>query len=223
MTEDSKLFPWASRLEAHADIISSEFMSKLNRDEHEKEIFAGDSVWQNQVMGAGWSAVRLMRLGVWNAKNCEEFPRTYEILRSLDIPFAVRGVCFARQGPNSGVKPHSDGRNFILTSHLGIQIPKEGCWIKVGDEKQTWKKGKLTTIDTSFEHSTSNSGDLERHVLIIDFWHPELSEAERVSLDFVYDLRNKYESGQIPVRKPRSQQEQKATLGSLWNKLTGGS
>lgn len=223
VTENLNLFPWAVDLEAQADVIATEFMEKLQRDQEEKNIFAGDSVWQNQVMGGGWSAVRLMRLGVWNAKNCREFPKTYEILRSLDIPFAVRGVCFARQEPGSGVKPHSDGRNFILTSHLGIQIPPEGCWIKVGGEKQIWKKGKLTTIDTSFEHSTSNSGDLERHVLIIDFWHPELSEAERVSLDFVYDLRNKFESGQVPVRKARALQKQEEGFGSLWNKLTGKS
>jgi hypothetical protein len=30
---------------------------------------------------------------------------------------------------------------------------------------------------------------LSRHVLIIDFWHPELTEAERAGLEFIYDLR----------------------------------
>ena len=43
-----------------------------------------------------------------------------------------------------GVKPHSDGRNFILTCHLGLQIPTTtttnggGCWISVGGEKRAW-------------------------------------------------------------------------------------
>ena len=96
-----------------------------------------------------------------------------------------------------------DGRNFILTSHLGLEIPSE-AWIKVGDEKQSWEVGKLTTLDTSFQHSTGNPSEKkDRYVLIIDFWHPELTEAERAGLEFVYDLRNKFESGQIPVRPPR--------------------
>ena len=176
-------------------------------------------------MGEGWSAFRLQRLGNWNVANCAVFPQTYELLRSLDIPLAVRGVCFARQCPNSGVSSHSDGRNFILTSHLGLQIP-EGCWMKVGDEKRSWTEGKLTTIDTSFTHSTGNPSEEDRHVLIIDFWHPELTEAERAGLTYIYDLRNKFESGEIPFRQPKVeaqlQQEEGRGLSGLWNVLTGG-
>jgi hypothetical protein len=211
-----ELFPWAAQLEANSHVIIQEFKDKLQ----DQQVFASDSAWQNQVMGTGWSAVRLQRLGVWNADNCKQFPRTYELLRSLNIPFAVRGVCFARQAPGSGVQPHSDGRNFILTSHLGLKVP-EGCWMQVGDERRSWEEGKLTTLDTSFEHSTGNPSEKERHVLIIDYWHPELSEAERKSLELVYDLRNKFESGVIPMRKPRALQEE-GGLGELWSKLTGG-
>mmetsp|Transcript_21907 Transcript_21907/g.24932 ORF Transcript_21907/g.24932 Transcript_21907/m.24932 type:complete len:335 (+) Transcript_21907:120-1124(+) len=200
VASDPIMFPWAEKLEANADIIAEEFQAKLDR---EAKLFTGDSAWQNKVMGAGWSAFRLQRLGVWNVENCKEFPKTYELLKSLNIPIAVRGVCFARQASNSGVQPHSDGRNFILTSHLGLKIP-EGCWIKVGEEESTWEEGKLTTLDTSFEHSTGNPTDSERHVLIIDFWHPGLTEAERAGLEATYDLRNEFETGQIPFRKPRS-------------------
>uniref|UniRef100_A0A7S1VU45 Aspartyl/asparaginy/proline hydroxylase domain-containing protein n=2 Tax=Grammatophora oceanica TaxID=210454 RepID=A0A7S1VU45_9STRA len=214
------MFPWAKSLEDKADVILEEFETRLA----EQQMFASDSAWQNQVMGKGWSAIRLQRLGIWNEDNCKLFPKTYELLRSLNIPLAVRGVCFARQAPNSGVQPHSDGRNFILTSHLGLRIP-EGCWIQSGEERRGWDVGKLTTLDTSFEHSTLNpSADQERHVLIIDFWHPELSEAERAALEFVYDLRNKFESGQIPPRRPKRllQQEQEAGFGGFWKKLTAG-
>lgn len=216
VTDYPKLFPWASQLEANSHVIIQEFQDKLK----DQQVFASDSAWQNQVMGTGWSAVRLQRLGVWNADNCKQFPQTYELLRSLNIPFAVRGVCFARQAPGSGVQPHSDGRNFILTSHLGLKVP-EGCWMQVGNERRSWEEGKLTTLDTSFEHSTGNPTEQERHVLIIDYWHPELSEAERKALELVYDLRNKFESGAIPIRKPRAPQGE-GGLGEIWSKLTGG-
>lgn len=119
--DEPELFPWAAGLQESANAIAKEFEEKLKRD---KQMFTSDSAWQNQVMGSGWSAIRLQRLGVWNIENCSEFPQTYQLLRSLNIPLAVRGVCFARQAPGSGVQPHSDGRNFILTSHLGLQVPK---------------------------------------------------------------------------------------------------
>ena len=110
-------------------------MYDIPSDSRDSSLFSSDSAWQNDVMGAGWSAVRLQRLGEWNAENCARFPNTYEVIRSLDIPLAVRGVCFARQTPGSGVFPHSDGRNFILTSHLGIKIPEgPGVSMKVGSE-----------------------------------------------------------------------------------------
>eukprot|EP00527_Entomoneis_sp_CCMP2396_P001616 CAMPEP_0198143676 /NCGR_PEP_ID=MMETSP1443-20131203/9273_1 /TAXON_ID=186043 /ORGANISM="Entomoneis sp., Strain CCMP2396" /LENGTH=316 /DNA_ID=CAMNT_0043806947 /DNA_START=100 /DNA_END=1050 /DNA_ORIENTATION=+ len=216
-SSDPELFPWARELEEKSHIILEEFERKLR----ESDQFSSDSVWQNQVMGDGWSAIRLQRLGVWNAENCEEFPKTYELLRSLRIPLAVRGVCFARQSPGSGVQPHSDGRNFIITSHLGLKVP-DACWIRVGEEQRGWEEGKLTTIDTSFTHSTGNPSDSDRHVLIIDFWHPELTVAERAALDFVYDLRNKFESGLVPFRKPRSVEPEGEGLAGLWKTITGG-
>lgn len=205
-------FPWARPLEAQAHIVVEELQAKLTREAEERRLFTGDSAWQNDVMGTGWSAFRLQRLGVWNEENCSEFPLTTKLLLSLDIPFAVRGVCFARQGARSGVRPHTDGRNFILTSHLGLQVPV-GCWIKAGGEERSWEEGRLTTLDTSFEHSTGNPTDADRHVLIIDTWHPELTPAERAGLEFVYNLRNRFEAGQVPLRRPRTPRDEGGITG----------
>ena len=233
------LFPWASELEEKSDVIQREYEEILMNP---TQLFKADSA-VSQTMGAGWSALRLQRLGKYT-ENVQLFPETYQILRKLRIPLAVRGVCFARQAPGTGVAPHSDGRNFILTTHLGLKVP-EGCWIKVGEEEQTWEVGKLTTLDTSFTHSTGNDSSEDRHVLvryslkilrlcqklvsklslssiqIIDFWHPEITEAERAALEFVYDLRNKYESGVIPVRTPKALQ-QEGGLAAFFKGLTGG-
>lgn len=228
VSADAESFPWAEKLEENANVIAEEFTQQLFRKEENTDsaLFSGDSAWQSKVMGTGWSAFRLQRLGVWNVENCSKFPKTYDLLKELDIPLAVRGVCFARQTPGSGVGAHTDGRNFILTSHLGLKIP-DGCWIKVGGEERSWSEGKLTTLDTSFEHSTGNPSLEDRHVLIIDFWHPELSEAERAGLDYIYALRNSFESGEVPFRQPRAkpelvEEEEGQGLGGLWKALTGG-
>jgi hypothetical protein len=69
-TEEPDLFPWARELEANSHIIQKEFESKLLNSNK----FTSDSAWQNQVMGDGWSAIRLQRLGIWNTENCKEFP-----------------------------------------------------------------------------------------------------------------------------------------------------
>ena len=188
---DTSAFPWVAELEAAAPRIAEE----LARVEGGASSFACDSA-QRSVMGDGWAAVRLQRMGEWKTENTERFPETTAILQGLDIPFAVRGVMFARQVPGTGVAPHSDARNFILTAHLGLKVPKEAdkAWIKVGTEQRNWAENEAVVFDTSFQHSTFNESEEDRMVLIIDFWHPELSEVERTALQMVYDIRNEYDA-----------------------------
>eukprot|EP00903_Cladosiphon_okamuranus_P006964 g6778.t1 len=199
-------FEWISEMEERSSIVIDEFKAFWNDPMSE---FAKDSVNMN-IMGKGWSGVRLQRLGEWIPENCEKFPKTVELLKELKIPLAVRGVMFARQVPGSGVSPHTDGRNFILTTHLGIDVP-EDCWMRVGEEKRAWENGKALILDTSFEHETRNDSRRDRIVLIIDYWHPDLTKAEQEALAFVYDLRNKFESGEIPLEEP----EEKGIFGAF--------
>lgn len=185
--------------------------------------FKGDSNVM-KVMGAGWTALRLQRLGEWNDEVCARFPRTLELLASLDIPFAVRGVMFARQMAGTGVQPHSDARNFILTMHLGLKVPKDppgACWMRVAEERKEWEERKALVIDTTFEHETGNESEEDRYVLIIDFWHPELTEAERVALRCVYDLRNKFE-GRTAAPSPPLPAKQPSFFDNVAAMFTGG-
>jgi len=103
--------------------------------------------------------------------------------------------------------------------------------MEAAQDRRTWYEGKLTTVDTSFEHSVGNPTKSDRHVLIIDFWHPDLSKAEIAGLEVVYDLRNKFESGLVPVRTPRSILKKRkeaeegigmSGFGGIFNSLFGG-
>ncbi|CAM9509166.1 unnamed protein product, partial [Ectocarpus sp. 6 AP-2014] len=204
-------FEWISEMEERSSIVIDEFKAFWNDP---LSGFAKDSVNMN-IMGKGWSGVRLQRLGEWIPENCEKFPKTVKLLKELEIPLAVRGVMFARQVPGSGVSPHTDGRNFILTTHLGVDVP-EDCWMRVGEEKRSWENGKALILDTSFEHETRNDSRRDRIVLIIDYWHPGMyprshCSAEQEALAFVYDLRNKFESGEIPLEEP----EEKGFFGAF--------
>ena len=189
---DPTEFSWVAELEAQSGVIQEELQSV--KVSSEGASFSGDSALQSSVMGGGWSAIRLQRLGRWNEDMCQLFPKTAGILRKLDIPYAVRGVMFARQTPKTAVAAHSDGRNFILTCHLGLKVPSE-CWIQVAGERSPWEEGKAMVIDTSFVHETANQSDDDRFVLIIDFWHPELTTKEQGALQLVYDIRYEFDKG----------------------------
>jgi hypothetical protein len=57
----------------------------------------------------------------------------------------------------------------------------------------------------------------------VDFWHPELSDAEKAAVTFVYDLQNKFESGLVPFWKPKVVVTTKSNggLGGWWKSITG--
>ncbi|KAM3570399.1 hypothetical protein VYU27_007538 [Nannochloropsis oceanica] len=223
---DPHSFEWVQALEDASPIIQDELRGVLGAGRDPRD-FKGDSNVMT-VMGAGWTALRMQRLGLWNDHVCARFPRTLSLLASLSIPFAVRGVMFARQAPGTGVQPHSDGRNFILTLHLGLQVPKEEglCWMRVAEERRGWEEGKAVVIDTTFEHETGNASEEERYVLIIDFWHPELTPVERAALREFYDLRNTFEGrtggGGVGEGRPPPMEKRREKNGGWLAGLFGG-
>jgi len=42
-------------------------------------------------------------------------------------------------------------------------------------------------MDTSFIHSTANETVGDRYVLIVRFWHPEVTQIEKLAMQFVFD------------------------------------
>jgi len=183
---------WIKKVEEGLPYVQGELADLLEDNE---ESMISDSV-QNKVMGAGWSGFRLQRLGDWIPKNCDQFPQTVQLLKEAGAPLAMRGVIVARQVPGSGVAPHSDGRNIFLTAHFGLSVP-EDCDMTVGGQTRQWMEDGTVVLDTSFVHSTRNGSDEDRFVLIVDFWHPDLTVPEREALEYIYDFRTKFEQGKI--------------------------
>jgi aspartate beta-hydroxylase len=65
----------------------------------------------------------------------------------------------------------------------------EAARIRIGEEKYEWREGRCLIFDDSFEHEVWNDSDSERVVLIIDFWHPELTAAERWAINEARKMR----------------------------------
>ena len=157
-------FQWVSELEERSSIVIDEFKAFWNDP---MSGFAKDSVNMN-IMGKGWSGVRLQRLGEWIPENCEKFPQTVELLKELQIPLAVRGVMFARQVPGSGVSPHTDGRNFILTTHLGERaayVRRRTAWCRSETALQADARYKECLCASSKTHPGGRSARVAQEVL----------------------------------------------------------
>lgn len=182
-------YKWVKGLEKQYKIIYKElknYQSKINyaKTNHEEWLPPRDS--NGEAYGPEWKTMGLQDRGKWDNERIEFFPKTKKILTSLNVPSCE--VFFARQGPNSGIKPHTDKNNFIITCHIGLDVPENECWIKVGNEEYKWKNGQGVVFDTSIEHSTQNISNKDRYVLLIRFWHPQLTLEERDAFNYIFDL-----------------------------------
>lgn len=146
-----------------------------------------------------WNAVYLR----YGAKTVEEnrhvLPRTIELVSSLPRVGVMAMV--SALNPGAHIEPHCGVHNFRITAHLGLHIP-EGCSFRVADETRTWRQGECLVFDDSFEHEVWNRGKETRYVLLVDFWHSQLSDAEIAILDEIEGLmasvRSRLQEGRYP-------------------------
>ena len=111
----------------------------------------------------------------------DHFARTLALLARSGAPLGPAPVSMNRQPPNSGLPPHSDNANFLLTGHLGLVVPDDGVceFVMVDSEARRWREGHVLLADTSFVHATRNDCEADRVVLHFTVWHPDLAAAER--------------------------------------------
>lgn len=205
---DVKDFTWTAGLEENADVILKELTEYEYRRRHSADAKKldedyiqtisptgdggdGDGEWlgprdtTGNHYGPEWKTLGLQDRSVWSDELSGEFPETIRILESNNVPSCE--VFFAKQGANSGLLPHSDKNNFIITCHLGLDVPEGDCFIQVGNEKFYWKNGKTCIFDTSIFHSTRNDSPRVRYVLLIRFWHPDLTQLEIDMFKFIFE------------------------------------
>jgi aspartate beta-hydroxylase len=108
--------------------------------------------------------------------NCAAFPATARLIESL----GNRNYChafFSALAPGTHIVPHNGPTNKKLRVHLAL-CGTAGSRLRVGGEVREWSEGGVFIFDDSFEHEAWHDGEETRVVLIIDLWHPDLSDAE---------------------------------------------
>jgi aspartate beta-hydroxylase len=125
-----------------------------------------------------WSVLFLFERGKKFEEACALSPTLTSILEERRVVKSSAGsVYFSCLDPATRVDKHRGPTNMRLRCHLGIEIP-EKCGLKVGGLRGGWQAQKCVVFDDSFVHEVWNESDQRRVVLIIDVWHPDLSDEE---------------------------------------------
>jgi aspartate beta-hydroxylase len=189
---DPHQFEWARYLESQYQDIRNEFdavtqnMDRLQQDGN--NIWAGALTDDAASYGEGWKTLVLMDRGRWDPVNANLFPKTAKAVHQSGVP--ATEVFFASMTGPSEIKLHTDFTNFVLTSHLALDIPYSGenkCRLRVGGETKQWTNGSVYVFDTSLLHDAINESDRMRYILMIRLWHPDLTPVERQALQFTFD------------------------------------
>ena len=187
---DPKDFPWLVKLaEAHEEITAELDTVLADAEAAERK---GTAVWAKAARaeavayGPNWRTLVLQDRGRWEPSNTQLFPKTTALLKKLKVPSSE--VFLARQAPDTGIAAHTDECNYVLTAHVALRAPEGGlARMRVGDEWRPWVTGEACVFDGSFEHETHNGGEEDRHVIILRFFHPEITATERSALRLLFD------------------------------------
>jgi len=139
-----------------------------------------------------WYTYYFYDLGQPNHAHLAECPHTAAALAEIDGIDSAGKAYFSVLAPLTRVKPHCGLVNTRIRCHFGLVVPDDGCWMRVGDETRTWSEGECLVFDDSFEHEAANDSDHLRAVLLLDAWHPELTDVERTA---VVQLMRAWHSG----------------------------
>jgi Aspartyl/Asparaginyl beta-hydroxylase len=187
---DRDLFPWLAELEAETDAIAAEFaaVAAAHAAELVPYIQYPETVpldqWRALNHNRDWTAIHLIARGHVVAANAQHCSKTMQLLRNIpqpEIPGAGPNAMFSLLAPHTHIPAHTGIANTRLVCHLPLIVPS-GCWFRVGSDVREWAKGQAWVFDDTVEHEAMNPSDALRVILIVDCWHPDLSEGERASV-----------------------------------------
>ncbi|XP_019628578.1 PREDICTED: aspartyl/asparaginyl beta-hydroxylase-like [Branchiostoma belcheri] len=167
------------RLESSWRIIRAEGLKNMDA---EKGVFLPEE--ENLKNTGDWKQFTLFQRGKKQEANCKRAPETCSIISFIkDATGCTRGqVKYSIMQPGTHVWPHTGPTNCRLRMHLGLVIPKNGTRLRVADDIRTWQEGKVLIFDDSFEHEVWQEADSYRMILIIDMWHPDLTDKQKKTL-----------------------------------------
>jgi hypothetical protein len=178
---DSSEFAWTSRLVNDFETIRREVLE-----------FSANLTLDAQSQGltdrGRWSVLYFHKGGRRVEATTRACSRTSEIVDSAPGAGEAGQAYLSVLDSGTHIERHFGPTNIRLRCHLGVIVP-DGARIRVGEEMCEWREGHCLVFDDSFEHEVWNDSGSERVVLIVDFWHPELTPAERWAITEARSIR----------------------------------
>lgn len=168
---ETRLFPWAAKVESQWGLIRSELDAVMNFRERMpsfqdilKEVGAIQS-------DNNWKTFFLAGIGMDCTESRKRCPETVRLLG--EIP-GMTTAFFSILSPGKHIPAHRGAWNGILRFHLGLMVPepRDRVRIRIGNDFYSWREGEALIFDDTFNHEVWNDTDGYRVVLFVDFARP---------------------------------------------------
>lgn len=148
----------------------------------------------NDSQRGNWDVFPLVSQGNVFEDNVARLPHTWRALQRIDgvaCGVGARRSCFGNVfvsvlSPDTAIAAHCGPTNVRLRLHVPIRVPDDAASaLRVGGDSDLvrWENGTWLLFDDSFEHAARNdSAADDRIALIVDLWHPELTNDEREAI-----------------------------------------
>jgi ornithine lipid ester-linked acyl 2-hydroxylase len=164
-------FPWSQALEENWQIIRQE-LDQVLAYAPELPNFQDIMPRQQRIsQDEGWKTYFFHAFGFTAAKNCQQCPQTWELLKQIP---GMQVAFFSILAPGKHIPEHNGKHKGVIRYHLALRVPEpqENCWIQVDGQRRHWEEGKSLIFDDTFMHQVRNDTDGYRVVLFLDIARP---------------------------------------------------
>ena len=164
-------FPIVGYLESNFEAIRDELLALNGRRFHRES---------ERISRTGeWDVAFLYERGRRRDEVCAACPTTTRGIETYSAVRTLAGLIYvSRMRAATHIEAHRGPTNLRVRCHLGVKVPEGDCAIRVGDRTRRWQEGRCLVFDDYFVHEAWNGTDEDRIVLIVDLWHPGLSDTE---------------------------------------------
>jgi aspartyl/asparaginyl beta-hydroxylase (cupin superfamily) len=177
---DPEDFPIVGYLEANFETIREEILTLEGDHRFHRE--------SERIGRSGdWDVAFFYERGRRHDDVCAACPTTTRAVETYSTVRTLAGLIYvSRMRAATHIEAHRGPTNLRVRCHLGIQVPDGDCAIRVGDETRRWRQGGCLVFDDYLVHEAWNHTDEDRIVLIVDLWHPGLSDTEIMRLEALH-------------------------------------
>ncbi|QNT77755.1 aspartyl/asparaginyl beta-hydroxylase domain-containing protein [Entomobacter blattae] len=168
---DPAIMPWTAMLEKNWKIIRAELDAVLKRRNAIPPLGQISPDHARIAADQRWQSFFLFGYGVKVEENCKQCPQTTALMKRIP---RLNSAFFSILGPGCHIPHHIGVTKGLLTSHLGLIVPKDrkNCRFRIGTNMVHWEEGKTILFDETYDHEVWNDTDETRVVLLIQVERP---------------------------------------------------